>query len=217
MSRGAAGPEQPGGHELGARERILAASRDLFTNKGFDAVPIREIAKAAGVNSALIYYYFQDKEELYRQVLVSVFGSLIGRVRETLGRGEGSPESLLRELTGMYVHFLAENQGYIKLMYYELARGGPNLPALAENLLQGGFTAARGLIEQGIAKGAFRALDPSLSVLSLISMILFYFIGRPVLGHLLNDDAYSGEGVEAFLNHTVELYSHGLLCHEGEA
>ena len=216
MTREANGKEQPDGHtsshEPGARERILDASRDLFTDKGFDAVSIREIAEAAGVNSALIYYYFQDKDGLYRQVLESVFGCLLQRVQEITGRGEGRPsEVVLRELASMYLHFLEGNQGSIKLMYYELARGGPNLPALAGNFLQPAFLTARKVIECGMEEGTFRPLDPSLGVLSLLSMLLFYFIGRPVLEHLIGDCGYSPEGLEVFFNHTMQLYFHGLL------
>lgn len=214
MSREAEGADHRAENEPGTRDRILAAGRDLFRDRGFEAVSIREIGEAAGVNSALIYYYFRDKEELYQQVLVAVFGHLLQHVQETIGRGGESPGAALEELAHMYVDFLRENQGNIKLMYYELARGGSNFPVLAENFFHPAFAAVRRIIEQGIGQGVFRDVDPSLSVLSLISLLLFYFIGRPVLGHLLDEGAYSAAGVEAFLKHTLDLFFHGMTRHE---
>ncbi len=82
---------------------------------------------------------------------------------------------------------------------------------LADNFFKAGFAAIRKAMEQGIEEGTFRTLDPSLCVLSLISMLLFFFIGRPVLGHVLGTDAYTREGVDAFFNHTMQLYFHGML------
>jgi hypothetical protein len=65
-------------------------------------------------------------------------------------------------------------------------------------------------------EGMFRPLDLPLGVLSLLSMLLFYFIGRPVLEYLIGDCGYSPEGLETFLNHTVQLCFHGLLQHEDD-
>jgi AcrR family transcriptional regulator len=47
-----------------ARERIINASRQLFSQKGYDATRVNDIAKAANVNKALIYYYFKSKEDI---------------------------------------------------------------------------------------------------------------------------------------------------------
>jgi len=209
------GAKQPGSHEagneFGTRERILDASRDLFGDKGFDAVSIREIAEAAGANSALIYYYFQDKDDLYRQVMESVFSRLLRQVQEITGRGGDDPEALLRELAKMYAHFLSENPSFVKIMYYELARGGPNLPVLADIIFQPCLLAVKEVIQRGMDQGAFRPLDPCLSVLSLLSMLLFYFIGRPVLRHLIGESGYSPEGLDTFIRHSMDVYFNGLL------
>src|ERR1051326_5113762 len=62
-----------------AREQILDAAERLFARKGFDPTTIKEIGAAAKVNPALLYYYFRDKEELYRAVLQRVAGALVTR------------------------------------------------------------------------------------------------------------------------------------------
>lgn len=57
--------------ELDTKERLLKAAKDLFVRKGFSGVSIREIAREADTNSALISYYFGDKEGLFKGVLES--------------------------------------------------------------------------------------------------------------------------------------------------
>ena len=54
------------------KEKIIETSTELFSKKGFDSTRIEEIAKAAGVNKALIYYYFKSKEDLLDQIVHSL-------------------------------------------------------------------------------------------------------------------------------------------------
>lgn len=61
-----------------ARERILSASTHLFAEKGFDATSVNAIAEAAGVNKALIYYYFKNKEAILETMLHSLSEDLAG-------------------------------------------------------------------------------------------------------------------------------------------
>ena len=67
-----------------AKEKLLAAAVPLFAEKGFAAVSIREVAEAAGVNSALISYYFGGKSGLYEAVLNEQF-SVITVFLQSLG------------------------------------------------------------------------------------------------------------------------------------
>jgi len=215
VSKETAGSDHIEAQEPGAREKILAAGLELFAARGYDAVTIREIAEAAGVNSAMIYYYFQDKEDLYRRLLDQVFAALMDNVRDTAAI-EGSADVVLRQLSRMYVSFLQANQSFIRLMRYELGRGGPYLPELADKYFKQGFSTVRTLIEQGIRQGEIRDIDPGLGVVSLLSMLIFYFIGRPVLEHVVGPEGYSEEGIAAFLDHTLALVSHGLLHNPAE-
>lgn len=61
---------------LEARQRILQASTKLFSEKGFDATSVNEIAKAAEVTKPLIYYYFESKSEILDSVVASLFDKL---------------------------------------------------------------------------------------------------------------------------------------------
>lgn len=61
-----------------ARQRIINASASLFSEKGFDATSVSEIAQAAGVNKALIYYYFKSKEDILDYLIGTLFQDMTG-------------------------------------------------------------------------------------------------------------------------------------------
>src|SRR4051794_25250220 len=67
-----------------SRQAILTAAMAEFANQGIAGARTDAIAEAAGVNKALLYYYFEDKEGLYRACLEHVFNSLMERVRPVL-------------------------------------------------------------------------------------------------------------------------------------
>ena len=64
------------------RERILLSAEKVFAQKGYAAASIRELCEAAGVNRALIYYYFADKADLYRAVIANSEADLLRIARE---------------------------------------------------------------------------------------------------------------------------------------
>jgi AcrR family transcriptional regulator len=71
----------------GGRERILQVARAAFVERGYDAVSMQEIADAARLTKAAIYYHFRDKQELLEAVVVAEMGRLIQGVGEQLAAG----------------------------------------------------------------------------------------------------------------------------------
>src|SRR5687767_8651451 len=63
------GGPRPGVDAGATRSAVFAAAADAFSRRGFDGVGVDEIAQAAGVNKAMIYYHFEDKLALYREIV----------------------------------------------------------------------------------------------------------------------------------------------------
>ena len=103
-----------------ARDHILDAAERLFAARGFPRTTIKQIGHEAGVNSALMYYYFGDKGRLYRQVLHRLVGSLIQGAGRGLDAG-GSPERRLRAFLQAQAETLAANPRFARLLVRELA------------------------------------------------------------------------------------------------
>src|SRR5712691_7880092 len=70
--------------DLSTARRIVATAEDIFAEQGLAGARMDEIARAAKVNKALLYYYFRSKEELHRFVLETLLSQLSARVGETV-------------------------------------------------------------------------------------------------------------------------------------
>ena len=92
-----------------AAEQILTAADVLFGERGFEATSTREIAERSGVNKALIYYHYKNKEHLFEQVLDRYYGRLSETLIGSIER-EGSVRVRMANLLDAYVDFLAANR-----------------------------------------------------------------------------------------------------------
>jgi len=87
------------------KKAILAAAAELFSEKGFDAVSIREIAKAAGCSHTTLYIYFKDKEALLHQLSVGPLQALREQMESVLSDPALSPEERLKKLSVQFIEF----------------------------------------------------------------------------------------------------------------
>src|ERR1700738_215965 len=135
-----AAPSKP---RLGSRGRpeesraaILQAAVREFSREGVAGARTDAIARAAGVNKALLYYYFKDKETLYGAVLDNAFSGLKATVFRVLD-SDLPPREKIMTYVGTYFDFIASNQVYPKLMQREMMRAreghSPHLEKLVKN------------------------------------------------------------------------------------
>ena len=191
-----------------SRNQILDAAEQLFAEQGFARTTIKQIGRAAGVNSALLYYYFADKEELYQEVLRRLIGNLVERTSGSLDR-PGPPESRLRALVGAQAEAIASNPRFPRLLVRELAESdaahavGP-LHVLAATT----FRRLCDLVREGQAAGVFRrGLDPRFAAISIVSQVAYFTIARPAIRILLNSGAEgpSLETLRGFARHAADF------------
>jgi AcrR family transcriptional regulator len=72
--------------------RLLSNALEQFSMNGYEAVSVREITKASAVTKPTLYYYFENKEGLYRQLVQQSIDELLGLLRQALRRGESGSE-----------------------------------------------------------------------------------------------------------------------------
>jgi len=102
-----------------SKDQILDAAERLFAQQGFSRTTIKQIGKAAGVNSALLYYYFGDKEGLYRSVLERLVSRLVSRTLGRLG-ADTSPPLRIRGFIEAQVETFMANPQLPKLFMREM-------------------------------------------------------------------------------------------------
>jgi len=158
------------------RQALLQAGAELFSGRGFDGVPIEELAARAGVNKALISYHFRGKRGLYVAILESAFASLAGRLRAIEAEAKSTRDTL-RAFLETFDQFTRERPGFPTLFMREVLAAGIDESVLPHLLEIIGFS--RRLAERGTREGVFRRVDPLLFHLALVGSLIFFFATEP--------------------------------------
>src|ERR1700761_7277297 len=159
---------------------ILDAALRVFAEKGFSAARMEDIAKAAGVTKGTIYLYFENKEQVFKSLVLELIGGVMSGVETHMSAYQGPVNELLRfVLKNIAVVMLHSDR--IALPKIIIAEAG-NFPALAEfwkrEVIDRGMGILRKLMQRGIDSGEFRALPPDHMVRLLIAPMLLSAIWR---------------------------------------
>lgn len=193
--------------DLETPERILDAAEELFARQGFTATTIKQIGSAAGLNPALIYYYFGSKEELYRRLLTRLLTTIAGRGAERMASAP-SPEAAVRALIGVQSEVLSGHPSVARLMAREMAdHGAAHAQEGITQLATTAFKRLCELIEAGQRAGVFRAdMDARFAAISTVSLIPYFHIFKPAVATLLGGSGEpTPEQTEAYARHAAEF------------
>jgi AcrR family transcriptional regulator len=198
--------EAPLAEELDRRAQILEAAFEEFSAKGFKGATIKSIARAAGLQSpALIYWYFPDKEALFREVLGSKV-PVVRAVAEPGGLMDLPPEEALPRLGRAYFAFEQIDVRALKLVIGEAVRR----PEVAETFVRSGpgrvFDFLKAYMERQIELGTLRPHDARSSARAFIGMLMPQLVGRIFLPTLVED----GLTDEGHLQAAVDIFLSGL-------
>jgi len=179
-------PRPPASDTASRRELILDASEHLFATQGFASTTIKQIGEHAGVNSALLYYYFADKDTLYREMLQRLIRQMISFGMGALDVAE-PPDQRLEGFVRRQAGFVFEHPNLPKLMVREMTdHEGARAEAIITELAATMFRGLCELIREGQRAKLFRAdLRPEFAAISTISQVAYFAIARPAVGILL--------------------------------
>jgi TetR/AcrR family transcriptional regulator len=167
-----------------SREAILHAAVREFSREGVAAARTDAIARSAGVNKALLYYYFKDKEGLYQAVLDEVFSGVRTAVQNALSQ-DLPPRERLKAYVGAHFDYIASNPLYPRIVHAEFLRASRSpagIQRIAKEYFRPIFSQLSALLEEGIRAGEFRMVNVMHFIPSMVSVIVFYFItAAPVM------------------------------------
>jgi TetR/AcrR family transcriptional regulator len=161
---------------LATRQALLAAGARLFSERGFDGVPIDDLAERAGVNKALISYHFGGKRGLYSAVLSSAFRAIAERLQAIEGEGHGARETLHRLLLA-FDGLRRERPDFPSLFIREVLTSGVD-PAVAPYMVEI-IGVVRRLAERGAREGVFRRVNPLELHFGLVGSLVFFLATEP--------------------------------------
>lgn len=148
---------------------IVEAALALFTERGFAATKLEDVAARAGIGKGTIYLYFATKEELFRAVVRQRLVPNLDAIEAMVAGHTGSSAELLRRIAERALQLIESDIAAIPKLV--LAESG-NFPAIArlyaEEVARRGMALLEGVFARGMERGEFRRLDPH-SVLPLFS------------------------------------------------
>ena len=173
--------KQPPLKEASAEEKIKEAARKLFTQKGFAATRTRDIAEEAGINLALLNYYFRSKQKLFDIIMMENFRQFIQGISfNFLSTGTTLDEKIGKVVT-MYIDFLTQNPDLPLFILNELRNNPEQLATNIDGEIGNTRAELFGQLKAAAAAGKIGDLNPFHLMANLVGLTVFPFVGRPIL------------------------------------
>lgn len=176
--------------DQGTEEKIKAAARVVFHKKGYAATRTRDIAKEAGMNLALLNYYFKTKKHLFEIIVVETLAGFFKHMGQVFNDDETTLESKIEIMAGKYIDLIsAEPEIPVFIMSEMRNNAGVLLEKLpvAKAILQSAFIRQ---YKRSVNKGLITEPNPLHFLMNLMGMIVFPFLNSIIIkkiGNLSND------------------------------
>jgi AcrR family transcriptional regulator len=181
-------------------QKIFDAATELFLEKGVDRTSVREIASKAGINLALMNYYFRSKENLFDAIFSQLVKSNTKTLIEILD-SDMPLEDKIRSYVGVYIDMLGENPLLVSFVMAILHRSRERITEMkAISNLYSTESFARQVVEEG-KKGNIRRTDPSQLFVDMLSLIAFPFAIRLLV---MDRNNYTDEEFSRFIQERKE-------------
>ncbi len=187
--------------ESNTEEIILKSAITIFHKKGMAGARMQEIADEAGINKAMLHYYFRSKQLLFEAVFKKAFMQLAPQIHQVLN-SQDSLFDKIENFVGKYISFVMENRFLPTFIIQELNNNPEftnqffsqaEFPKPTHFLLQ---------IEEEIQKGTIRNVNPKQVLIDLFSLSVFPFVGAPLLQKITNSNE------EEYNNLLIERKTH---------
>ena len=180
--------------------RILTAARKVFIRRGTSGARMQEIAEEAGVNQALLHYYFRSKERLSEAVFTEVAGRMFPALIQILG-GDGSIREKVDDIVNMYLDTMSRSPFLPGYLISEMQHHPERVPQLIKGIAGVELSTALAPILEKLDRqissearaGRMRRITAHQFMANLISLCVFPFAAQPMLRAAfgLDDDGFA--------------------------
>lgn len=165
-------------------KRIKEEARKLFQEKGFDAVRTREIAEAAGINSALLHYYFRSKERLFHIIMVESINEMFSFLQQIINDVTTTLSQKIDMIVNGYIDVIKENPNLALFVLNELNTNSSQI--ISESGIEKAMLVESSLFEQineQFEKKSIK-ISPLHIMLNTISLAVMPVMARPLIAYL---------------------------------
>ena len=196
-------------------QELLDAALDLFVERGYAATRLDDVASRAGVSKGTLYLYFENIEELFKAVVRENLVSALAEAEDYIERSTGSSRDLLRAFILNWWDRVGQTKlsGISKLM---MAESG-NFPDVArfyhEEVISRCNALIVGILERGIARGEFRAVDTVNANLVIVAPLVMLMMWK----HSFHSCRLEPISAKDYLDCYLDLLINGLQARAPEA
>ncbi|MFZ0389109.1 MAG: TetR family transcriptional regulator [Calditrichia bacterium] len=165
-------------------QKIIEAATAVFLQKGKQGARMQEIADRAGINKALLHYYFRSKDQLYQQVFNHQVRQIMLDIFQSMPLHQNFRE-YLQFFIEEYISRLHRSPQIVRFMLWEIDNEADNLKTALSELFRSPAQAPPRefilRIQQAVEKREIRPLDPYHLLFNILGMCLYVFTARPIL------------------------------------
>lgn len=195
-----------------ARERILLAAVNEFSQKGFEGASTSGIARKARVTQPLVHYHFETKDNLWRETVERSFSRVRAAIEPKDEGAEQSPREAFSMLIKRFVRFNARHPEFGRMILMEGGTAGPRLDWMIEDYFRPLYKSMRETIESGQGEGWVKDDLPA----DFVTFLLIGSIGLPyqmpeTAQQLFDIDVQKESAIDRHAEVIAELFLRGLL------
>lgn len=168
-------------------EQILNAAKEVFQKKGMDGARMQEIADKAGINKAMLHYYYRSKQLLFEAVFSNAFSLLAPQMNKILN-DDSSIEEKVRSFTHNYISFISKHPYLPNFIIQELNRNPSFFEKIQENAAFPTLERFEKQVALEVEQGILKPTDGKQLFVNIISLNSFPFVASPLIKGLLRLD-----------------------------
>jgi len=175
-------------------KRILAAAKKVFLTKGMDGARMQDIADEAGINKAMLHYYFRSKEKLFEKI----FAELSQHFFPKLVMIFESEESLFKKIEMFVIEYIDQMKQTPYLPIFVLNEVNRQPETLIKKMLGNKKPPVDKFfisVESEIKKGIIKPINPAQLLLNIVSLCIFPFVARPMFQMMVNINKKTFDGI----------------------
>lgn len=189
------------------RDLVFKAGAEQFARFGLDGVGVDEIARAAGVNKAMLYYHFKNKLDLYREIVRDMLRA-VSTAAAAIAESADAPATKIERFIETLATMREARPWFPPLMMREMSAGAPHLDPDTLLLMRSVFLSFGRILEQGVAIGAFRKVHPVLAYVTILGPMMMNAVreraaAEPGRAHLPMFASIPRKDLIAHMQHTA--------------
>jgi len=169
--------------DTSVEQRILDAAKHVFITRGMAGARMQDIADAAGINKAMLHYYFRNKEKLFETIFAEAFENLFPKLQSILE----SDQSIFKKIELICIEYINQMQAMPYLPIFVLSEVNRQPDEFLKKMFgkrRPPIKAFADTIEMAIQQKEIKPIHPLQLLLNIISLSIFPFMAKPLLQHV---------------------------------